>query len=189
MSKLSPTDRERRKIVELASDYKAKGFEVSANVHGFESPRTIKGIKPDLVAIKGDEIIIVEVKTSASAKRSKETIEQLARYAKESPGTRFDLVITNPRTRREKVTRILDGDTFMTGNRKNPVKLADVYAPRKGKPGYSKAKERLRGFVGGEEVRIQTVARDKYGRSVAKVYKGRESINKKMRESLRKRTA
>ncbi len=33
--------------------------------------------------------------------------------------------------RKEKVTRIIDGDTFETGSCKNPVRLANVDAPEK----------------------------------------------------------
>lgn len=89
--------------------------------------------------------------------------------------------------RKEKVKRVRDGDSFSTGSRKKDVRLAGVDAPEKGQPGYAKAKEQLRKLIGGEEVKIKTVARDKYGRSVARVYKGRESVNKKMRESFRRK--
>ncbi len=91
------------------------------------------------------------------------------------------------RGRKEKVTRVIDGDTIKTGSRKNPVRLSNVNAPEKGQRGAAKATERLKKLVGGEEVKIKTVARDKYGRSVARVYKGRESVNKKMREFLKKK--
>ena len=40
-------------------------------------------------------------------------------------------------------------------------------------------------MIKGEEERIETVGRDKYGRAIAKVYKGRESVNKKMEERLK----
>ncbi len=33
---------------------------------------------------------------------------------------------------KEKVTKVIDGDTFMTSRRKIPVRLADVNAPEKG---------------------------------------------------------
>lgn len=88
--------------------------------------------------------------------------------------------------RKEKVTRVIDGDTFETASRKHPVRLANVDAPERGKPGAGGAKEDLQRMIGGEEVKIDTVARDKYGRSVANVYKGRESVNKQMKEKLRK---
>lgn len=89
-------------------------------------------------------------------------------------------------SRKEKVTQVIDGDTFKTSSRKNSVRLANVNAPEKRQPGYSKAKELLRNMIKDEEVRINTVSRDKYGRSVAKVYKGRESVNKEMQKKLKK---
>jgi len=87
--------------------------------------------------------------------------------------------------RKEKVTKVIDGDTFKTASRKKSVRLANVDAPEKGKPGSAKATETLRKMIEDEEVRIETVSRDKYGRAVANVYKGRESINKKMQKKLK----
>ena len=87
--------------------------------------------------------------------------------------------------RKEKVTKVIDGDTFKTSSRKKPVRLANVNAPEKGRPGFAEATVVLRKMIEGEEVRIETVGRDKYGRAVAKVYKGRESVNKKMQKKLK----
>ncbi|MCD6223881.1 MAG: thermonuclease family protein [Deltaproteobacteria bacterium] len=88
-------------------------------------------------------------------------------------------------SRKEKVTKVIDGDTFETASRKNPVRLANVDAPEKGQPGSAKATEALRKMIEGEEVRIDTVSRDKYGRAVANVYVGKESVNKKMQKKLK----
>lgn len=84
----------------------------------------------------------------------------------------------------EKVTRVIDGDTFETADRKNSVRLPNVNAPEKGGLGSAIARETLRKLIHGEEVRIKTVSHDKYGRSVANVYIGRESVNKKMQKKL-----
>ncbi len=88
--------------------------------------------------------------------------------------------------RKEKVTKVIDGDTFETASRKNPVRLANVDAPERGKPGAAKATEALRNLIQGEEVVIDTVARDAYGRSVANVKVGRKSVNKAIKEKLKK---
>ena len=88
-------------------------------------------------------------------------------------------------SRKEKVTKVIDGDTFETAIRKNTVRLANVDAPEKGQPGSAKATEALRKMIEGEDVRIDTVGRDKYGRAVANVYLGRESVNKKMQKKLK----
>ena len=88
--------------------------------------------------------------------------------------------------RKEKVTRVIDGDTFCTDRRKNPVRLANVDTPEKGERGYLKATNALRSLIKGQEVSIDTVARDTYGRSVANVKFGRNSINKAMQKHKKK---
>jgi len=84
--------------------------------------------------------------------------------------------------RKERVTRIVDGDTFETASRKRPVRLASVDTPEKGQPGYRQAKETLARMIEGETVTIDTKARDVYGRSVANVKVGRRSVNKAMKK-------
>lgn len=64
----------------------------------------------------------------------------------------------------EKVTKVIDGATVETASQKNPVRLANVDAAEKGQPGTAKATEALRKLIQGEEVIIDTVARDRYDR-------------------------
>ena len=89
-------------------------------------------------------------------------------------------------SRKEIVKKVIDGDTFVTGSRKNPVRLANVNAPEKGKPGSVKAKQALSNMIQGQQVQIDTVARDTYGRSVANVKVGGKSVNKAMNQKLKK---
>lgn len=89
--------------------------------------------------------------------------------------------------RKERVTRVIDGDTFETSSRKRPVRLANANAPEKGERGGAAATQALRNMIGGKEVSIETVARDQYGRAVANVKIGRNSVNKAVRERSRKR--
>ncbi len=88
--------------------------------------------------------------------------------------------------RKEKVTKVIDGDTFLTDKRKNPVRLANVDTPEKRQPGYQKAKTALEKMIVGQEVSIDTKARDKYGRSVADVKVGRKSVNNAMKPHRKK---
>ena len=60
--------------------------------------------------------------------------------------------------RKEKVTGIIDGDTFWTASRKNPVRLADVDAPEQGTKGAAAAKTALAELIARETVSIETVA-------------------------------
>ena len=89
-------------------------------------------------------------------------------------------------SRKETVKRVIDGDTFVTGSRKNPVRLANVNAPEKGQMGSVKATQNLKNLIQGQQVQINTVARDKYGRSVAKVKVGNKSVNQAMNQKLKK---
>jgi len=89
--------------------------------------------------------------------------------------------------RQETVKRVIDGDTFETQSRQKPVRLANVDAPEKGGRGGRAATQKLKNLVEGESVLIETVARDKYGRAVANVKIGRESVNKAMNDYLKKK--
>ena len=86
--------------------------------------------------------------------------------------------------RKEKVTKVIDGDTFETNRRKHPVRLANVNAPEKGQPAYQGAKQGLAELIKGQDVTIETVARDPFRRSVANVKVGGRSVNRIMREKL-----
>ncbi len=83
--------------------------------------------------------------------------------------------------RKETVTKVIDGDTFTTDSRKRPVRLANVHAPEKGSRGAAAATKALRDLVQGQEVSVETVARDKYRRSVANVKVNNRSVNAAMR--------
>ena len=87
--------------------------------------------------------------------------------------------------RKERVTKVIDGDTFMTASRKNPIRLANVDAPEKGARGGAAATKALKSMIHGETVSVDTVARDVYGRSVAKVKVGRKSVNKAVKDRLK----
>lgn len=83
--------------------------------------------------------------------------------------------------RKEKVTRVIDGDTFMTSSRKKPVRLANYDAPERGQRGYRGSKEALRTMISGKTVTVDVKARDVYGRAVANVKVGTRSVNNAMK--------
>ncbi len=88
--------------------------------------------------------------------------------------------------RRETVTRVIDGDTFLTNARKHPVRLANVNAPEKLRKGGSKATKQLKRLIQGRKVEVHTVARDAYGRAVANVKVRGKSVNKVMGRNFKK---
>jgi len=89
--------------------------------------------------------------------------------------------------RKETVTRVIDGDTFITSSRKLSVRLANVDAPEKGTRGAAKATKELKSLIEGKQVTVETVARDKYRRAVAKVKVGNKSVNKAVKDNLKKK--
>jgi endonuclease YncB( thermonuclease family) len=83
--------------------------------------------------------------------------------------------------RQEQVKRVIDGDTLTTASRKHSVRLANVNAPERGERGAVAATKALAELVRDKKVSVETVARDKYGRSVANVKVGGRSVNAAMR--------
>ncbi len=89
--------------------------------------------------------------------------------------------------RRERVTRVIDGDTFMTSSRKKPVRLANYDAPERGQRGYKVSKDTLKSMISGKTVTVDVKARDVYGRAVASVKVGAKSVNAAMKSRSRRR--
>ena len=89
--------------------------------------------------------------------------------------------------RKETVTRVIDGDTFVTSSRKIPVRLANVDTPEKNTTGGANATKDLKAMIEGKQVTVETVARDKYRRSVAKVKMDGKSVNKAVKDKLKKK--
>jgi len=79
-----------------------------------------------------------------------------------------------------KVQKVIDGDTFVTGNGK-VIRLANVNAPEKGRRGAPQARKDLRELVSRKQVNVDVVAHDPYGRAVANVKVGNKSVNKAMK--------
>ena len=88
--------------------------------------------------------------------------------------------------RKETVTRVIDGDTFRTSSRKHSVRLANVNAPEKGRKGGTKATQQLKSLIQGKKVEVETIVRDVYGRTVARVKVDGKSVNLAMNKRTKK---
>jgi len=88
--------------------------------------------------------------------------------------------------RKETVTRVIDGDTFLTKSRKRSVRLANVDSPKRGRKGSIKATQKLKKLIQGKQVEVHTVARDVFGRAVANVKLGKTSVNRAMSKRSKK---
>lgn len=90
---------ERRRIKSIAKEYKEKGYTVTVGPRHDELPVFLHNAKPDIVATRGDDNVVIEVKTSTTVSTTDEVM-QLAKLVENRPEWRFELVITNPRGRR-----------------------------------------------------------------------------------------
>lgn len=79
---------------------------------------------------------------------------------------------------------VLDGDTVLVrreaGARPMKVRLAEIDAPEKGQDFGEAAKRSLAELLSGRQVRVDPVAVDTYGRLVARLYTGEDSVNAEM---------
>lgn len=81
---------------------------------------------------------------------------------------------------KETVIGIVDGRTFETDSRDAPVRLYEVETPFRGKLGYGRAKVKLSRLIHGKEVTVEPVEEDTYGRVLARVALGGQSVNSAM---------
>ncbi len=81
-----------------------------------------------------------------------------------------------------KVVSVSDGDTIkvLVGRQQVKVRLAEIDTPEKRQPHGSKAKQALSALVFGKRVRVVETARDRYGRTVGRVYAGSVDVNAEM---------
>ncbi len=79
-----------------------------------------------------------------------------------------------------KVIHISDGDTLKirTDDGRNlKIRLAEIDTPEKGQPYGTKAKKALAALVFNKQARVVEVAKDRYGRTVGRVYVGNLDVN------------
>ncbi len=98
-------DREQRRIKQLANEYRKKGYEVLVEPGPEKTPEFLRPFRPDLIIRKGEEAIVVEVKTTESLTASKD-IEKIAEAVASRHGWKFKLVVTNPRIEPERVPEV-----------------------------------------------------------------------------------
>ena len=72
-----------------------------------------------------------------------------------------------------KVVGVADGDTITAlcqGNEQVKVRLAEIDAPEKAQPFGAKSKQSLSGLCFGKQARISPQGRDRYGRTIGRIY-------------------
>jgi hypothetical protein len=94
----STAELEKRRVREVAKEYRQKGYEVIVHPEKDQLPPFLSNYKPDLIARSEDETVVLEIKSHFSLSRS-DYFSSLAENIKRHPGYRFELVVTNPKNR------------------------------------------------------------------------------------------
>ncbi|MBD2484423.1 hypothetical protein H6G57_20655 [Planktothrix sp. FACHB-1365] len=88
---------EREQLLKLAENYRQKGYEIFLHPNLEELPEFLKIYRPDLIVRRGEEAVVIEVKSRASLNSySDQYLQNLAKVIEEHPGWRFEFVMINP---------------------------------------------------------------------------------------------
>lgn len=82
-------------IAKVADDYRQRGYEVDVGPSGANLPDFLRGFRPDLIARRPGDNVVVEIKIgthTSVADRLREVTERVH----QEPGWRFSLVFANP---------------------------------------------------------------------------------------------
>ena len=80
-----------KKVSQIAKKYERKGYNVKADLPGYNKPESIAGNIPDIKATKGGMTYIIEVETKKSKLSDKSQISTFRRHAGQKPRTKFIL--------------------------------------------------------------------------------------------------
>jgi hypothetical protein len=86
------TSPERQRARALAEEYRSRGYEVIEKPSPAQLPDFLSGYHPDLLVRKGDETIVVEVKSRSSLAKDAQ-IRDLAQLLQTKPHWNFELVV------------------------------------------------------------------------------------------------
>jgi hypothetical protein len=80
-----------RRVEQIAQEYRDKGYEVLVEARAPQLPEPLARYRPDLVVRKGDEVVVIEVKSRESL--GDPQLQELAEVVRRQPGWRFELVL------------------------------------------------------------------------------------------------
>jgi hypothetical protein len=85
---------EERRLQELVREYRDRGYEVMVEPGPEQLPKALASFRPDLVARKADDTVVVEVKAREAL--PDQQLQDLARAVRKQTGWRFELVLLKP---------------------------------------------------------------------------------------------
>ncbi len=90
------TELERRRLLELAREYRKRGYDVITEPTKEQLPDFLATLQPDMIARNEQENVVFEVKSQQTLSASPE-LKDIAQAVQGKKGWRFELVVTNPR--------------------------------------------------------------------------------------------
>jgi REase_AHJR-like len=106
MSSNYPSDAMDQKTVErVAQRYRDEGYQVIVKPIDDQIPPFIAGFQPNLIAIRGSENVVVEIKLNRIDLAGDHQISRLAEIVNARLGWRLDLVVLEPETAVEKASQ------------------------------------------------------------------------------------
>lgn len=95
MADLTIQEQELQRLEEIAQEYIDKGYRVLFQPQADQRPDFLKPFQPDLIVSKGDEYIVVEVKSRGQLGEETQ-VKNLARAVREKHNWKFELVLLGP---------------------------------------------------------------------------------------------
>ena len=92
---MSPPVTERQRIERIAEEYRSRGYEVLVEPAGPDLPSFLGDHRPDLIARRGEERLVIELKPSPS-EGEPDQVRGLAERIEREPGWKFVLIATSP---------------------------------------------------------------------------------------------
>lgn len=92
-------------IENVAEQYRSEGYQVTVQPKASQVPSFAAGLPVDLLATKGGEQVLVQVKESAEELRKDPETVRIADAVKAQPGWRFDVVVLSGDSANEKLAR------------------------------------------------------------------------------------
>jgi hypothetical protein len=118
MSSTHPTGEERR-LHDIARQYRSLGYKVAVSPSAKQLPRFLSKFRPDILAERPDESVVVEVKSS-SRKRGTDYWRALTRVIGKHPGWRVELVVDGPS--QHEIPQTINRDIPQTINKELVIK-------------------------------------------------------------------
>lgn len=92
MNSTAITERERRLLASVASDYERRGYEVKLHPGAGDMPEFLDRFEPDLIAKGTTESVVVEIKARKELENDR-TLAAIEAALQDRPGWRFELII------------------------------------------------------------------------------------------------